>query len=114
ARPFTQGEVIALMKEKGIGRPSTYARTIATILERNYAVERWNRLISTILGYKVYKYLSMRFGKYTSEEATRKLELIMGMIEQGQVNYKEALKELYREILEIKNLDSRNLVNCGV
>jgi reverse gyrase len=104
ARPFTQGEIIALMKERGVGRPSTYAKTVATILERRYAIEKRNRLISTKLGFKVYKYLSLRFGKYTSEEATRKLESIMDMIEQGKVDYKEILKELYHEILEIRKV----------
>jgi len=104
ARPFTQGEIIALMKEKGVGRPSTYAKTVATLLERRYAIEKRNRLISTKLGFKVYKYLSLRFGKYTSEEATRKLESIMDMIEQGKVDYKEILKELYQEILEIRKV----------
>lgn len=106
SKPFTQGEIIALMKEKGLGRPSTYARTVATILERNYAVEKGNRLISTKLGYKVYKYLSSKFGGYTSEEATRKLELIMDMVERGEANYKDVLKELYQEILEIRRVNA--------
>jgi reverse gyrase len=104
ARPFTQGEIIALMKERGIGRPSTYAKTVATILERRYAIEKGNRLISTVLGFKVYKYLSLQFGKYASEEATRKLEAIMDQIEQGEANYKEILKELYQEIMEIRKI----------
>jgi reverse gyrase len=104
AKPFTQGEIIALMKERGIGRPSTYAKTVATILERRYAIEKGNRLISTVLGFKVYKYLSLKFGKYASEEATRKLEAIMDQIEQGEANYKEILKELYQEIMEIRKI----------
>jgi len=104
ARPFSEGEIIALMKERGVGRPSTYAKTVATILERNYAIERKNKLINTILGFKVYKYLSLKFGKYVSEETTRKLEEIMDNIEQGKVDYKEVLKSLYEEIVEIKKL----------
>ena len=104
ARPYTQGEIITLMKERGIGRPSTYAKTVATILERQYAVERKNRLISTVLGFKVYKYLSLKFGEYASEEATRKLEAIMDQIEHGKADYKEILKELYQEIMEIKKI----------
>ncbi|MGC8936356.1 MAG: reverse gyrase [Candidatus Methanomethylicaceae archaeon] len=106
ASPFTQGEIIALMKEKGLGRPSTYASTVATILERNYAVEKSNRLISTKLGYKVYKYLSSKFGGHTSEEATRKLESIMDMVERGEANYKDVLKELYQEILEMRRVSA--------
>jgi len=104
AKPFTQGEIIALMKEKGVGRPSTYAKTVATILERGYAIEKGNRLISTTLGFKVYKYLSLMFGEYTSEETTRRLESVMDMIEQGKADYKEILKELHQEILEIRKV----------
>jgi reverse gyrase len=57
ARPFTQGELIFLMRERGIGRPSTYAKIISTILEGWYAFDRGNRLISTRLGFRVYTYL---------------------------------------------------------
>ncbi|MEM2281674.1 MAG: reverse gyrase, partial [Candidatus Bathyarchaeia archaeon] len=102
AKPLTQGEVIALMREKGIGRPSTYAKIVSTILERNYAVERKNKLISTPLGFRVYMYLCKNFGKYTSEETTRRLESLMDLVEQGKANYNEILKELYQEILEIR------------
>jgi len=102
ARPFTQGEIIALMRERGIGRPSTYAKIVSTILERNYAVERKNRLISTPLGFRVYMYLRQNFGSYTSEETTRRLESLMDLVEQGKADYNEILKDLYQEILEIK------------
>ncbi|MEM1566783.1 MAG: reverse gyrase [Candidatus Bathyarchaeia archaeon] len=102
ARPYTQGEIIALMREKGIGRPSTYAKIVSTILERNYAIERKNKLISTPLGFRVYMYLFQNFGKYTSEETTRRLESLMDLVEQGKVDYNEILKELYQEILEIR------------
>ena len=102
ARPYTQGEIIALMREKGIGRPSTYAKIVFTILERNYAVERKNRLISTPLGFRVYMYLRQNFGNYTSEETTRRLESLMDLVEQGKADYNEILKELYQEILEIR------------
>jgi reverse gyrase len=102
ARLFTQGEIIALMREKGIGRPSTYAKIVSTILERNYAVERRNKLISTPLGFKVYTYLRQNFGNYTSEETTRRLELLMDLVEQGKADYNKILKELYQEILEIR------------
>ncbi|MDW8022196.1 MAG: hypothetical protein RMJ15_00405 [Nitrososphaerota archaeon] len=67
-------------------------------------MKKMNRLINTPLGFKVYKYLSSKFEEYTSEEATRKLELIIDMIEQGKANYKEILKELYHEILEIRKV----------
>ncbi|MCD6240092.1 reverse gyrase, partial [Candidatus Bathyarchaeota archaeon] len=104
ARLFSQGEVIALMREKAIGRPSTYAKIISTLLERKYVIERKNRLISTRLGFKVYMYLRERFGNYVSEETTRRLESQMDSVEQGRADYQQILNELYREILEIKEI----------
>ncbi|MEM5853744.1 MAG: reverse gyrase [Candidatus Aenigmatarchaeota archaeon] len=102
ARPFTQGDVIALMRERGIGRPSTYAKIVSTLLERNYVIERKSKLINTVLGFKVYRYLNQKFGEYTSEETTRRLESLMDLVEQGKADYNEILKELYEEILEIR------------
>ena len=73
-------------------------------MERGYAIERGNRLISTTLGYRVYNFLSLRFGDYTSEEATRKLESIMDKIERGEADYQGTLKDLYQEILKIREV----------
>jgi reverse gyrase len=101
AKLFTQGEVVAYMKERAIGRPSTYAKTVSTILERGYAIERRNRLIGTPLGFKVYEYLSQNFGRYASEEATRRLEELMDLVEGGRADYNEVLRDLYQEALEI-------------
>ena len=102
ARLFSQGEVIALMREKAIGRPSTYAKIVSTLLERKYVIEKRNRLISTRLGFKVYMYLREKFGDYVSEETTRRLEAQMDSVEQGKADYQQILNELYQEISEIR------------
>ena len=102
ALPFTQGEIISLMKEKGIGRPSTYAKIVSTLIERKYVFERKNRLVNTLLGFKVCKYLCSRFSKYISEETTKRLESLMDMIEEGKADYEEVIEELYKEVLEIR------------
>ena len=104
ARPYNQGEVIALMREKGVGRPSTYAKIVSTLLERKYVVEKKNRLISTVLGYRVYTYLNQNFKQYISEETTRRLETLMDLVEQGKADYNEILKNLHQEILEIRKV----------
>jgi len=104
AKLFTQGEVIATMKERGIGRPSTYAKIISTIIERKYVIERKNRLFNTVLGFKVYTYLSQNLKKYITEETTRELEILMDLVESGKEDYNKILKKLYREILEIRKL----------
>ena len=102
ARLFSQGEVIATMKEKGIGRPSTYAKIVSTLIERGYVTEKNNRLIGTRLGFRIYSYLHERFSEYVSEETTRRLEEQMDMVEQGKADYQQILKDLYFEIMKIK------------
>ncbi|MEM5806155.1 MAG: reverse gyrase [Candidatus Aenigmatarchaeota archaeon] len=102
---FSQGDIISLMKERGIGRPSTYATIISKILERKYAISRKNKLIATKRGKEVYQYLKAKFEKYISEELTRDLERKMDLIEENKIDYLEILKEIYRESVEIKNAE---------
>ncbi len=97
---FTQGTLIEQMKERGIGRPSTYAVTVSKLLEHHYLVERKRFLFPTSLGVKVYEYLSERFGDLVSEEFTRRLEEIMDKVERGEVDYNENLLRLHEELRE--------------
>ncbi|MEM2846169.1 MAG: reverse gyrase [Nitrososphaerota archaeon] len=99
---LTEGDVVALMKERGIGRPSTYSKIIETLLERGYAIERNGRLIATKKGITVYRYLIERFGDYVSEELTRRLEADMDRVESGKADYQKILEELYQEVMAIR------------
>lgn len=98
---YTQGDLVALMRERGIGRPSTYAKIISVLLERGYVREtRRGRLIPTRRGIQVYNYLAKRFGELVSEDRTAKLEALMDMVERREADYQEVLRELYHEIKE--------------
>ena len=104
-KPFTEGEVVALMRERGIGRPSTYAKIIATLLERGYVKrDKRGRLYATWLGRAVLRYLDSRFGRYVSEETTRRLEEAMRAVEEGRADYMEILRGLYEEIKAISGV----------
>jgi reverse gyrase len=101
---YDEGEVVKLMKERGIGRPSTYAQIIKKLLDRGYVIKSKgkNKLIPTKLGIEVYNYLISNYPHLISEERTRELEEIMDKIENGEVDYLEVLKALHEEILSIK------------
>lgn len=99
---YTQGDVVELMKKRGIGRPSTYATIIQTLLERGYVEEKNKMLKPTKLGIKIYEYLSKFYNNLVSEERTRELEKKMEEIEEGRVNYQYILKDLYEEIKTLK------------
>ncbi len=100
---YTHGEVVALMKEKGIGRPSTYAKTIESIVRHGYVVESRYRkkLVPTKLGIEVYDYLSLNYGDLVSEERTKKLLAEIEAITRGELGAREVIAELYQELEEL-------------
>jgi len=104
----TQGELVAMMKKKGIGRPSTYANVIRTLLRRRYFWEslKSRKLVPTKLGRQVYEYLSSinTVKECISEERTRDLQAKMDAIAEGRIDYLEVLSDLFTEVQKIKSL----------
>jgi len=112
--PFTEGEIVATMKQRGIGRPSTYAKIVSTLFERKYVfTSRKKFVFPTRLGKVVYSYLTNRFADLVSEEKTRELEMEMLAVERGDANYQEILKFIWRDLIEsgvIKGKSSQRLI----
>ena len=102
AHTLTQADVIRMMKERGIGRPSTYAIIISKLLRRGYVIERNGRLIPTSIGIRVYDFLAKHYGEYVSEETTRHVYELMDRIESGRENADKLLRRLYEEITDMK------------
>ncbi|MCS7143036.1 MAG: reverse gyrase [Aigarchaeota archaeon] len=98
AWPFREGDVISLMKERGIGRPSTYSKIVKVLFDRGYVFENAGRLIPTKLGRQVYEYLATNYSSMVSEELTRQLEETMDSLERGELDYQSVLKSLHKEI----------------
>lgn len=99
---YTQADIIRLMKDKGIGRPSTYAKIVKTLLDRRYVVEtRGRKLVPTRRGIEVLEYLLENYSDLVSEGRTRLVERLMDQIERGEVNYQDVLREFYEEIAPI-------------
>ena len=96
---YTQADIIRLMKERNIGRPSTYAKIVRTLLDRRYVIETKNRkLVPTSRGIEVYRFLTKHYAHLVSEERTRVVEEKMRAIEEGRENYMKVLQEFYEEI----------------
>lgn len=101
---FTQATIIEEMKKKEIGRPSTYARIVEILFKRGYIIEdSYKRLRATPLGKKVYNFLKQRYGDYIVEETTRELEHLMEIVENGEKDHQEVLKNLYQEFQILMN-----------
>ena len=101
---YTEGEIISLMRERGIGRPSTYSKIVQVLFDRNYVFERSGRLIATKRGKVVYTYLEENFGEYVSEDVTRELEKTMDKIEAGELDYQTVLQNLRKQLEEISKV----------
>jgi len=107
AYPYTEGELVAEMKRRGIGRPSTYALTVERLLQRRYVVRRGRWLYPTSLGRRVYRLLTEEgplaavARRYVSEAFTRELEAWMDRVEEGADPNKilTTLEAATREIL---------------
>ena len=94
---YTEGSLVQEMKKRGLGRPSTYAEIVTTLIQRRYVrVLPGGRLYPTELGRRVYEYLRQHFPKETDEELTRQLEEAMDLIEEGELDYQEVLRKAYR------------------
>lgn len=96
---YTYSDLVELMKSKGIGRPSTYAKTLDTLRRRGYVIEVGKgKLVATTRGREVYRYLYERFNDLVNEERTRKLQEKIDLIEAGLEESREVLKGFYDEI----------------
>ncbi|WP_243140225.1 type I DNA topoisomerase [Candidatus Syntrophocurvum alkaliphilum] len=92
---FTEASLVKLLEEKNIGRPSTYAPIIDTILRRNY-VERQNKqFIPTELGYIVVELLKDNFSNIIDVEFTARMEENLDLIEEGELDWKQVIKDFY-------------------
>lgn len=99
---YSQADIIRLMKERTIGRPSTYAKIVERLFERRYVKStKRGKVIPTKLGMTIYGYLISHYPSLVSEERTRIVEGIMDGVEAGKISYLDALRELYDEILAV-------------
>jgi DNA topoisomerase-1 len=93
---FSQATLIKELEEKGIGRPSTYASIMSTILNKEYVVEdRQRRLLPSELGFLVTDMLVQAFPDILNVEFTAGMETVLDDIEEGKQNWVEAMRKFY-------------------
>ena len=92
---YTEATLIREMEETGVGRPSTYAPTISTILDREYVVKEGKNLRPTPLGEVVTVLMEERFGDIVDLKFTARMEGTLDDVENGEKNWKAVLEEFY-------------------
>lgn len=95
---YTEATLIKALEEKGIGRPSTYAPTIQTILERGYVVKEDRFLKPTELGKLVTNILKEYFKDIIDIEFTAELEENLDKIEEGKLEWTEVVRKYYQPL----------------
>ncbi len=97
---FTEASLIKIMEELGIGRPSTYSPTIATILSRSYVSLENKSFFPTELGELVNELLTEYFKQVINEEFTAKLENELDEVASGDVEWKEVVRKFYSQFVK--------------
>jgi reverse gyrase len=99
-RLITGGELVRIMKERGVGRPSTYAKAIENNKRHGYIVEsKRGYLIPTKLGISVLSYIKERYPSIASEIYTRDLMKVVEAVERGEKSGSQALSEILEKLL---------------
>jgi len=92
---YTEASLIKSLEEDGIGRPSTYAPIISTIIERLYVELVERKLVPTPLGIAVSEFLVKNFPKIINVEFTAKMEDELDQIADGKIKWVPVIKEFY-------------------
>jgi DNA topoisomerase-1 len=92
---YTEATLVKALEEKGIGRPSTYAAIMTTILDREYVEKHEGRFHPTALGTTVNDLLVASFGDLFNESYTARMEEELDEIGEGKLKWTAALQEFY-------------------
>jgi DNA topoisomerase I len=104
---YTEATLVKALEEKGIGRPSTYAAIMTTILDREYVEKNEGRFYPTALGTTVNDLLVASFNDLFNESYTARMEEELDEIEEGKLKWTEALHEFYEKFArDLKTAES--------
>ncbi len=97
---YTEASLVKTLEENGVGRPSTYAPTIATIMSRGYVNKEGRQIFPTELGEIVNVMLGDYFSSVIDVNFTADLEARLDMVEEGDIMWKDVLRDFYPSFAE--------------
>jgi len=112
---YTEAGLVKELEKRDIGRPSTYASIIRTLLTREYVEKEKRALIPTDTGEVVSTFLEDNFAKYISDSFTAEMERDLDEIAEGKREYEKTLSDFYKPFLkEVKSKDKlEKITNLG-
>ncbi|MGN0416461.1 MULTISPECIES: type I DNA topoisomerase [Anaerostipes] len=103
---YTEASLVKTLEELGIGRPSTYAPTISTIVARRYVVKEKKNLYVTELGEAVNSMMKKAFSSIVDVNFTAMMEGLLDMVEEGKVHWKSIIENFYPDFnIAVKNAE---------
>ena len=100
---YTEASLVKVMEEQGIGRPSTYAPTITTILARRYITKENKNLYVTELGEVVNRIMKQCFPSIVDITFTANLEYLLDSVGEGHTDWKTVVRNFYPDLMEAVN-----------
>jgi DNA topoisomerase-1 len=97
---YTEASLVKVMEELGIGRPSTYAPTITTLLARRYVAKENKNLYITELGEVVNSMMKEAFPSIVDVNFTANMETLLDSVEDGTVKWKTIVRNFYPDLAE--------------
>ncbi len=111
---YTEASLVKTMEELGIGRPSTYAPTIGTIIARHYVTKEQKNLYVTELGEAVNRIMKNSFPAIVDVNFTANMESLLDSVEEGTVNWKTVVSNFYPDLAEAVSVAEKELENVKI
>lgn len=106
---YTEATLIRELEENGIGRPSTYAPTLSTILQRGYVEREGKALKPTIVGETVTRLMKEQFGKIVDVKFTAEMEKELDEVEEGKTEWVGMMHHFYDDFTEMLQSAEKNM-----
>ena len=111
---YTEAALVKTLEELGIGRPSTYAPTISTIIARRYVAKENKNLYLTEIGEVVNNIMKQSFPSIVDVNFTAHMESLLDGVEEGKVNWKTIIENFYPDIEEAVEKAQKELAEVKI
>ena len=111
---YTEAALVKTLEELGIGRPSTYAPTISTIIARRYVAKENKNLYLTEIGEVVNNIMKQSFPSIVDVNFTANMESLLDGVEEGKVNWKTIIENFYSDIEEAVEKAQKELAEVKI
>ena len=111
---YTEAALVKTLEDLGIGRPSTYAPTISTIIARRYVSKENKNLYLTELGEVVNNMMKQSFPSIVDVNFTANMEGLLDMVEEGKVEWKSVIRNFYPDLDEAVKVAEKELESVKI